>query len=54
MESGVSESEEKLTPEALEQKRDRILASLKLGAQSPGFKAARKALNALINDLSKR
>ncbi|HEY9707007.1 MAG TPA: hypothetical protein V6D48_02255 [Oculatellaceae cyanobacterium] len=34
--------------------RDRILKSLKLGTQAPGYKASRKALDQFINELDRR
>jgi len=43
--SGVSEGR-------LEKTRDRVLSKLKLGKQAPGYKAAVKALNMLIDELS--
>ena len=38
----------------LEALRDRILKSLKLGTQAPGYKAAKKALDQFINELDRR
>ncbi len=37
---------------ALEALRDRILLDLKLGKQVPGYKAAQKALNRFIAELT--
>jgi hypothetical protein len=37
---------------ALEALRDRILFDLKLGKQAPGYKAAQKALNRFIAELT--
>lgn len=39
--------------EDLEKMRDRILASLKLGKQSPGYKATRQALDKFIEQMGK-
>ena len=39
-------------PPDLEAMRDRILKSLKLGTQAPGYKAARKALDQFIKEIS--
>lgn len=46
----IKELEAKFTPAT----RDRILNSLKLGTQAPGYKAARKALDQFINELDSR
>ena len=36
----------------LEEIRDRVLKSLKLGTQAPGYKVARKALDQFIRELT--
>ena len=36
----------------LEEIRDRVLKSLKLGTQAPGYKIARKALDQFIRELT--
>lgn len=40
-----------LSPEELEKLRDRTLASLRLGKQAPGYKAAKQALDEFIDQL---
>lgn len=47
----VERSRENFLAPALEELRERVLSSLKLGKQAPGYKAAQKALERFISEL---
>lgn len=48
----VERSQENFLAPSLEELRERVLSSLKLGKQAPGYKAAQKALECFITKLN--
>ena len=48
----VERSRENILAPSLEDLRERVLSSLKLGKQAPGYKAAQKALERFISELT--
>jgi hypothetical protein len=52
LQAQMNELRSKTPSEDLEVVRDRYLASLKLGSSAPQYKAAKKALDYLINQLA--